>query len=509
MFDEYIIDFFDDFGKQVDDIRYDDIPIWWFIKMRFLEPDTLPKPFPSHIHVKSMTLDNKMPNRLKSWFTNIMLKWYLEGNEKTKCRLNNNSNVGATKDDKKRIMFLTHSNAIIPDNEYGYTVDRIGSVVNTVREDDELDAYISVIMPLSHRARTLEHGNPFYSYVDDRIKNLAKSNAEILHKKWCMKDINYNSGRLYKIYKPALDFFFSKEMIYLSILYYETYHKIIREEGIKLLCCYSSIGVQTKCAIMAAHRNGIKSLSISHGMSTPSIGLDQPDSVYFAVIGDRYREAFIEVGTKPSNVFVSGPVFMDEIVPYLGHVGDDEDDIPQILIATPSTMRNRDISEGEYAVFIEKLFREINEIDEIDIVIKQHPNENNPNLYKRIAKKIGCVVCVNTSQQKKDLYTLIRDSDLVISCGSTVSVEAMIMQKPSMIINLFDESRDIILDDERVMHIPSDKNITRVVERILYDDDKELVVTQNEIVQEYLYQVDGHANERIVDEIKALIKAEK
>ena len=504
MFDEYIIDFFDDFGKQVDDIRYDDIPIWWFIKMRFLEPDTLPKPFPSHIHVESMILDNKMPNRLKSWFTNIVLRGYLDGNEKAKCRLNNNPSMGAV-DDRKRIMFLAHSNAIIPDNEYGYTVDRIGSVVNTVREDDELDAYVSVIMPLSHRARTLEHGNPFYSYVDDRIKNLAKSNAEILHKKWCMKDINYNSGRLYKIYKPALDFFFSKEMIYLSILYYETYHKIIREEGIKLLCCYSSIGVQTKCAIMAAHRNGIKSLSISHGMSTPSIGLDQPDSVYFAVIGDRYREAFIEVGTKPSNVFVSGPVFMDEIVPYLGHVGDDEDNISQILIATPSTMRNRDISEGEYAVFIEKLFREINAVGEVDIIVKQHPNENSPDLYKKMAKRVGCVIYVNTSQQKKDLYTLIRDSDLVVSCGSTVSVEAMIMQKPTIVIDLFDDSRDVILNDKRVMHVSLNEDFTKIVKDILQND-KDVVATQNGVIHECLYKVDGHANERVVDKIKMLTK---
>ncbi len=510
-------------GKKVKDIQYDGWPIWWFFKQRFLG-DHLISPLASHREIIKSILNNKKP-RFKQNFKNkivvFTLRKFLEYNEKSKLWVSEFNKKKSPTTGKKRIMFMAHTNAILPDEDYGYTVDRVSSVVKKVRDDPELEEYISIIDPLSHKSslKLLKYENLVYSHVDREIKKKARKESSFLHKKWkeISKNRSYNSeleGNIAEQFRPALDVFFSGEIIYLLILYYETYKKIIKQEKIKLTCFYAGGGVLSKCAIAASHKSGIKFLFISHGLGASTRNPDQPDSVYYATIGSKYKESLIKLGVSPENISVIGPVFIDEVVPYIKrkHL---ENKRKIILLATKSLTGSNILNKDIYVRYISKFLKEINKLNNIEIIMKLHPREKNLHVYQSIIDSSGynnvkLIGSRGVDQLKSRLYDLIHKSDIVMSFGSTVSVEAMIIGRPSLVIDLMPGSYiDPVLNDKKKMlHITQKEDVSKIVRKILYDEKfkKEVIDNEKKLIQEYLYKVDGRAGGRVLEIIKELSK---
>ncbi|RKX91903.1 MAG: hypothetical protein DRP84_10865 [Spirochaetes bacterium] len=510
--DSEIQKFLENFGGFVNDIQYDGWPIWWFFKQRFLGDRLLP-PLPSYEEIINSILNREevgFKQKFKNKVTVFSLGKFLEYNEKTKIFISRfNKGKSSKKTDKKRIMFMTHTNAILPDKDYGYTVDRIGSVVKEVRKDPELEEYISVISPLSHKnwLKLLDYPNLVYSYIDKEIKKKAKRGSILLHKKWkeISKEINYNL--IGEHFKTALNVFFSRESIYLIILYYETYKKIIKQEKINFLCFYAAGGILSKCAIAAAHNSGVKSLTISHGLGAPSRNPDQPPSFYHAVIGDKYKEKYIELGVNPENIFVTGPVFMDEIVRYIKDKNL-QNKKKKILFATQPLVEDNYLSKEEYFNYIKEYLSDLKKLQNVDIKIKLHPREKYLEFYQNLLKSLNFErITIVKGQEKKLLYNLIKESDLVIGFSSTVLVEAMIIGTPIISIDLLIGGNDpIIQNRDKIIHLNPKKSIYPISKKILYDkkEQKSIIKKQRELLKEYLYKVDGKGGKRVVNLIKKL-----
>jgi len=446
-------------------IIYDGWSLWWFFKLRFLE-NKLPK-----IFFKSE----------KIALYNEQIKWLLSS-KKTK----------KPQDDKKRIMFMVHTNAILPDK----TIDRIESVIKEVRKSPEFEEYISVVSPLSHKnyLQISKQTNLIYSYIDEKIKQKAREASKRLHEEW--KELKDKSKHH--------EFFFSKEMLYLTILYYETYKKIIQEECINLLCVYADTGILSKCAIAAAHRSGINTLHIWHGTEIPSVNPDQPDTVYHVTIGEKYKEEYIKLGVPKENVFVTGPVFLDSIIHYLNKKYYGKKHKKQILLATSCWLEDNRGDEEIYTKFITNLSKHIYMWD-AQLIIKMHPREQSEKLYSFISQKYKNIEIIK-DKTKDTLYNLIGQSDVVVGFGSTINTEAMIMGKPSLFID-FEQFhlKDFILGDERVLRV-SPENVPLILLKILTDVKfkKKTINKQNEVIKDYLYKIDGNAGKRIFEIIKKL-----
>ena len=498
-------------GKRVKDIRYDGWPIWWFFKQRFLG-NHLISPLASHGEIIESILDNKKPGfrqNLKNKIAVFTLRNFMGYNEKTKLwisRLNKKRIIEKT--DKKKIMFMAHSNSILLDAGHGYTVDRVKTAIKEVRDDPELEEYISIIDPLSHRSslKLLEYENLVYGYVDKEIKEKAGKESSLLHKEW--KDISKNlKGNIAEQFRPALDTFFSREVIYLIILYYEAYKKIIKQEKIRLTCFYAGGGVLSKCAIAASHKSGIKSLVVSHGLGISKLNPDQPDSVYYAIIGSKYRDNLIRIGVNPENIYVTGPAFMDEIVGYVGK-GKKIKGRRRILIITTPMIEANLIKREEYVEYVEKLLSDLNKLENVEMTIKLHPREKSK-IYDEIVKGLGYDnIKMVQGQEKSKLYSLINESDIVLGFVSTVSVEAMIIGKPSLIVNLLPAiPKDYIMSDERAVCMGREEAASKIVGEILDDrrKEKELLEKQEELIRDYLYKIDGKAGVRTLELIKEII----
>ncbi|MCG2782453.1 MAG: UDP-N-acetylglucosamine 2-epimerase [Candidatus Altiarchaeales archaeon] len=501
-------------GKSIDDIRYDGVPIWWFFKMRFLSGKLPLQSLKHHDIADAIAGKRKIRfparNQLKAYLFAKSIK-YSEDLKMLVSRLNRKQSK--TTGEGENIMVIAHTNAIMF-NKSGFEVDRIGSVIREIRKDDKLQEYISIVDPIAHNSllNLLKYENLIYRYMD---RKNAMKNASKLHKQWRgMRDkFKYSSGGDREIQahiQPVLDFVFSKEMIYFTILYYNAYKKIIREKKIRLLLVYADTGIILRCAIMAADGLGIKTLHVSHGIGKISVNAQLPDSVYHAVLSEEYMKGYTDVGIPSRQIFVTGPVFMDDIIKYKKqetHVSK----IKKILFLT-WLYDDGGMDKTKYSSYIKKYLQELNSVGDVEITIRMHPREKDIELYKSIVKSLGyrnveVTESTGKKQTKDFLWKTIRDSDLVISFGSTSSVESLIIRTPTFIIDLFDVSSKDPIMAKGIIHVKKGKDISKTAKEMLYDE-KMIMKWQrkgDQSVSKHLYEVDGKGGERALGIIKGLI----
>jgi len=501
-------------GKSIEDIRYDDVPIWWFFKMRFLN-GKLPLQSLKHQEMANAIAEKrKIRFPARKWLKAHLVAKSIMYSEELKMLVSRlNRKQSRTSGAGKNIMVLAHTNSIMFNNsEAGFEVDRIESVVREIREGQELQEYISIVDPIAHNSMMglLKYENLIYRYMD---RKNAMKNASRLHKQWkSIRDkFRYDSKNDKEIHahlQPVLDFVFSREMIYFAILYYDAYKKIINERKIRLLLAYADTGIILRAAIMAADRLGIKTLHVSHGIGKISVNAQLPDSVYHAVLSEEYREGYTDVGIPSRQIFITGPIFMDDIVRYKRD-GPRISKIKKILFLT-WLYDDGGMDKTTYSSHIKKYLQELASVGDVEITIRMHPREKDIELYKSVVKSLGyknveVTESTGKKQTKDYLWALIRDSDLVISFGSTSSVESLIIETPTFIIDLFDASSKDPIMAKGIIHVKD--SISKTAREMLYDG-KMIMKWQekgNLAVSKHLYKVDGKGGERVLGIIKELV----
>jgi len=91
---------------------------------------------------------------------------------------------------------------------------------------------------------------------------------------------------------------------------------------------------------------------------------------------------------------------------------------------------------------IEAIIKEVDKFDNTILVIKIHPNiqnksKNEKNIWDDLSKKYRehKNVQVYSYDSKVRTYEVLDKSDIVFSCGSTISLEAMFYGKPSVLLS--------------------------------------------------------------------------
>lgn len=495
-----VINFLQEFEKNIKEITYDGWDMWFFYKKKFMG-NTLIPPLPKHKDL----LSEKERNPILDKFTTFWIKKVFWHNENLKILLSKKK-MPPSKPNSKKILFVCHTNGLLQEHD-NITIDRIGSVLDAVRKDPELEAIISIADPISRNSLLkLRNYDTIYSYIDNEMEDKAEIKAIHLKKQWeeISRRLSYDekiNAIILKNLKPALDVYFSKEVLYFTILYYEAYKKLIREKNIVAVCIYSSSDIFLKCVVAAAHSFSIPTIHIMHGFSIPTQNPEQPSSLYYAVFGDKFKERLVELGVNPENIKVTGATFLDEINEFL----EKSDSTPKntILLATGNFVEANMIDKGEYFDYILGFINDIKKTN-YKLIIKIHPQEINRKIYESLVKisGMGDRVEIIEGKSKRELYELILRSDVVFSFGSTVTKEAMMFQKPSVTINLLDTPFE---DDCRLRQLSKNESISEVL--VTFKELKEHIVKiQDDVIKDYFYKIDGKSGERVVEYIKELIK---
>ena len=153
--------------------------------------------------------------------------------------------------------------------------------------------------------------------------------------------------------------------------------------------------------------------------------------------------------------------------------------------------------------------------DDVQLIVKPHPCEcydykNISSMREKISKEIGFNPII--VDPFYNTFELLHTCDLMITGYSTTGLEAMILDKNVIIMNLIDEQHIIpYVESGAALGVYKEEDLIINIKNTLYDKEikEKLKKAREKFVYEHAYLQDGKATERVCDLIEDMIKNEK
>ena len=226
-----------------------------------------------------------------------------------------------------------------------------------------------------------------------------------------------------------------------------------------------------------------------------------------AVLGENIKDIYTGSGIAPERIAVTGAAHFDRLFnrdrdsddKILSEHGIDPHGRIVIFAASPpSTLREKeDMLSG--------IISATRQAEDIQLVVKTHPNEditpyriitgkyNDPKIH--VFKDI-------------DLYALISRCELLITRHSTVALEAMMVDKPVVTINISGQQDAVPYAREgAAIGVYSKDDIQPAILKALYDEETraKMKAGRDRFVRRWAGEPDGRASQRIVNLMKEMI----
>ncbi|MBU0615821.1 MAG: hypothetical protein KJ601_07045 [Nanoarchaeota archaeon] len=461
-------------------------PVWWFYN-RFFLPHVMPKQI-NTLGKNDLTIIQKTKYLLMSGiFPKVV---YL--NELKKIR--KAKRIKRFSKDKKAL-FLTYSNHILEDHK----IFRIQKVIDNLVKVKPFPLFAC---PLSSAdVSKIKEKDNIYSYFDEEISREARVISNELAIKY--KSLDKKTKKLMlkdgkKSYWPILRYplnsFFSKEFLYLVILYYLICKKIIVKQNVKVVVLTAQNGLFEKCLLAAANELKIKSVFIQHGMALGD-GLEDLSDFSKVAVFSRYYED--KIGSD--NAEAVGPVIFDDIARFRK--------IPKpnkkhILMITSPIVEDLQLDKKKYFVRVDKVIKSVKRFEGY-LTIKLHPREKLNMEYQKILKKCKLEAKILKNLSKEEYYKLISNSDIIINFGSTAAIEAMIVNRPILTINLDNRKNNQVINSRCTMNITYLDDIFAAIDKTIKQDPI-YVKKRNDFIKRYCYKIDGNCGLRVARLIERL-----
>ena len=176
----------------------------------------------------------------------------------------------------------------------------------------------------------------------------------------------------------------------------------------------------------------------------------------------------------------------------------------KILFLTQAAVKKKQIDKATYLRCMSNYLQELDTLDATTIV-KPHPKDDtNYDMMTNDCPKV--VVCYG------DVHKFISASDVVISFRSSTILDAMIAEKPVIVIDLLDEAvskrYDLSRENKALMIMKRDDCIVDVLKQVI-DDKKRIIAKQNEYIKNFFYKLDGKSHERVAQYIYDTLTIQK
>ena len=365
----------------------------------------------------------------------------------------------------------------------------------------------------SNKYKKINDFDNIYQYYDDEISQKAKKlSKEIYFKishinKEVKKELFKNNNLdLWNQLKYGFEFYFSKQFLYLIILYYEISKKIIEKENVKIVILNGQNGLFDKCILAASKTKNIQSMYIKHGIGTFEYGNQYLNYFTRIAMFNEKEKNKIEKLRKLNNLFVTGPVIFDEIFDFKTKYK--KHNQKKVLIVTQALVNDNYLTKQIYFKKMGLLLKELKTILKIEVIIKLHPRDSYKKEWFEIAKKAGLDIQVFDGQiSRNEFYKLIGNTNFLIHTGSTCAFEAMILDKS---IITYDIAKSKKLTEEFLKcdigaFIKEPEEIKEALIKVL---SKEKIYKKNRLlyIKKICGTIDGNASEKVYQEIKKLIK---
>lgn len=298
------------------------------------------------------------------------------------------------------------------------------------------------------------------------------------------------------------------EAIY-SIMFIE---RMINSTSPAIICLMPDGYFLQQIAAAVAKKHNIPTLACSASLETGNARsyMKHLHADKIAAMGEVIKNIYVESGVKPERIAVTGVAHFDRL--FDRNKEQDE----KVLTEQGIDLSQRTIVFGTENLSISETVEALTGVIEavlktkdIQLVVKVHPAEGiEP--YQAVAEqyhdpRIHVVKDI-------DLYALLSRCELVIVKFSTVALEAMMMDKPVVVINLPGQPTPVPYAEEgAALGVYRYEDIESAILKVLYNEETRtrLKAGRDKFVRAWAGEPDGKASQRIVNLMKEMIESNK
>ena len=350
--------------------------------------------------------------------------------------------------------------------------------------------------------------------VIDYLEKLERLWADIyLENKFTVEGIT-----IWPFIKEILIETFRKRMYeYITLIFFSK--KILTKTNLGCIVTLNLFGESEK-AILNLNKNNKPSILLEHGFTNyvPEIsrfditsGLDIfKDKI--AVWGNIQKQYLVNVLKIPEKkILVVGSPRHDKF--FRQTFSTKTDSVRTVLITPglfdPTNAQSSTFSYLRLENLLRKTFKIFESFQNVKLIIKLHPAQNPDVEYiKKLINQLNPDVMIYHTEP---IQKILEYCDTVVNIHtevlpSTVLLEALIMEKPIMIISLVDENYNFqFIKDNTVLQVTDKSDLEKHFKTILYDEDlrKELIKNAQKHLQSYLSN-QGKASKHFAEILKSL-----
>ncbi|MCX6707907.1 MAG: UDP-N-acetylglucosamine 2-epimerase [Candidatus Woesearchaeota archaeon] len=372
---------------------------------------------------------------------------------------------------------------------------------------------------------------PFEYYFTRKTDGYARLLSKDVMKQWkkfddrgkneaFRKSLVYEGVNIYDYVKPLLDFVFRKR-ICSAIRYIETAIDMLDKEKPRLLLVADETALFGRCLISAAKTKGIPVIAVQHGYITPNsfeymhakgeISRDLSIEKPFCPVADRIvvygpytKDILVRSGNYPEHsVVVTGQPRYDCLANKKAFsrekVFDDFglDKKKKLILWTTQDIPGQ----------IEIVFNAVKNIKNAQLLVKVHPREvAGADLYHKKAKESGMKIW---AVKEANALELINACDVMITMHSTTGLEAIMMNKPVVVLNMSGKP-DIVpyAQEGAAIGVYKADHLEPAIRNALFDSKKRAALLKESKAYSFrhAYKMDGNATERVLKVIGSMIK---
>jgi hypothetical protein len=271
-----------------------------------------------------------------------------------------------------------------------------------------------------------------------------------------------------------------------------------------------------RMAIIIGNRKGLTTIAMQHGVITStSSGYifqkkekvsfsgeinERPLPKYTLVYGKTYKDLLVEEsGYPPDSVIIAGHPRYD-ILARANEIYSREafflkmglEPKKKLIFSTTDGLPEINVSNNAYG-----LLRVCSEMsDRAQLLIKPHPNNVDRELYLRANNELGAEAIITSDL---NLYEAIFASDVLVTWISTTALEAILLDRPVIVLNLTSEPDRVDYVRQKVAFgAHSEAELSCMLDKI-FKGDKSLEENRKAFVSNHVSRVDGRAASRVVD----------
>ena len=338
--------------------------------------------------------------------------------------------------------------------------------------------------------------------INNKRKELKKiwnglTKDEDFKNSWKYEDVN-----LWRSLELGITYYFLYRFIDI-IRYGEITKEVIHTEKPDVVVTIDDRSPFGKTVNVISKSLGVPTLMVQHGIVAdhPIYGPICSDKM--AVFGHAFKDALVKRGVNPDDIVVTGQPRFDVLV----NTKYDKKWIYEKLNLNGEkgliVFASTDLPDDEKELTVRELCAAMKQFPDKQLVIKPHPSDDGAMFVDLLCKFKSDAIVVHDY-----LYELLSACDLLITTWSTVGLEAMILDKPIIVINLMNRP-DMTSYVERgaAIEVNMPNALSGIIGQILYDGDtiQRIKEGRNKYILDYTYRSDGKASERVAKLIEMMV----